>query len=77
MNDASAVEALFFAALAKGTAAERAAFLDSACADDAELRRQVEKLLLAHPKDRRFPQQACRRATGRGAGRVRCHDRNR
>jgi len=44
------VEALFFAALDKNTAAERAAFLESACAGDADLRRQVEKLLDAHLK---------------------------
>ena len=50
MNDAATVESVFFAALAKGTAAEVAAFLDSACAGDVELRRQVEKLLLAHPR---------------------------
>ena len=50
MSDASAVEALFFAALEKGTAAERAAYLDAACRGDAELRRQVQKLLRAHPK---------------------------
>src|SRR5260370_30407451 len=50
MSNASAVEALFFAALEKGSAAERAAYLDSACAGDAQLRRQVEKLLEAHPR---------------------------
>ena len=48
MNQASAAEALLFAALEKPTAAERIAFLDSACAGDTELRRQVEKLLKAH-----------------------------
>jgi len=48
MSNASAVEAVLFAALEKPTAAERTAFLDSACAGDAELRRQVEKLLKAH-----------------------------
>ena len=37
MTRASAVEALLFAALEKPTAAERVAFLDSACAGDAEL----------------------------------------
>jgi eukaryotic-like serine/threonine-protein kinase len=42
------VEALFFAALDKNTEAQRAAFLESACAGDAELRRHVEKLLDAH-----------------------------
>ena len=44
------MEALFFAALDRNTGAQRAAFLESACAGDAELRRQVEKLLDAHPK---------------------------
>jgi eukaryotic-like serine/threonine-protein kinase len=48
MSQASAVEALLFAALEKPTAAERIVFLDSACAGDTELRRQVEKLLKAH-----------------------------
>jgi hypothetical protein len=37
-----------FAALERPTAAERAAFLDLACAGDTELRRQVERLLKAH-----------------------------
>ncbi len=44
------MEALFFAALDRGTEAERAAFLESASGGDAELRRQVEKLLDAHSK---------------------------
>jgi hypothetical protein len=44
----SAVESLLFAALALPTAAERAAFLNLACAGDAELHRQVETLLQAH-----------------------------
>ena len=48
MSHASAVEAVLFAALEKPTSAERNAYLDSACAGDAELRRQVEKLLQAH-----------------------------
>jgi eukaryotic-like serine/threonine-protein kinase len=50
MSHASRVEALFFAALEKATADERAAYLNSACAGDAVLRRQVEKLLKAHPR---------------------------
>jgi WD40 repeat protein/tetratricopeptide (TPR) repeat protein len=40
-------ESLFAAALAKGDAAERQAFLDQACADDAALRQRVEQLLAA------------------------------
>jgi eukaryotic-like serine/threonine-protein kinase len=48
MNDLSSLESLFFNALEKETAAERVAYLNSACAGDAEVRRQVEKLLRAH-----------------------------
>src|SRR5262245_36949313 len=48
MSNGSAVEAVLFAALEKPTADERNAFLDSACAGDGELRRQVERLLQAH-----------------------------
>jgi hypothetical protein len=48
MNNASAAEALLFAALEKSNDAERAAFLDSACGGDTELRGRVEKLLKAH-----------------------------
>jgi tetratricopeptide (TPR) repeat protein len=48
MSPAAAVEAVLFAALEKPTPAERNAYLDSACAGDAELRRQVERLLQAH-----------------------------
>jgi formylglycine-generating enzyme required for sulfatase activity len=50
MSNAAAVEALFFAALEKETEAERAAYLDSACGGDGELRGQVEKMLKAHPR---------------------------
>src|SRR4249920_1007806 len=48
MINAAVVEDVLFAALEKGSETERAAFLDSACAGDVELRRQVEKLLKAH-----------------------------
>ena len=41
-------ETIFTAALAKPTPAERAAFLDEACAGDAGLRRRVERLLASH-----------------------------
>src|SRR5262249_55987128 len=50
MSKASTVESLFFAALEKQSAAERAAFLDTACGGDTELRRQVEKLLQAEAR---------------------------
>src|SRR5438067_12614638 len=39
---------IFVAALEKTTPAERAAYLDAVCRDDADLRRRVEKLLAAH-----------------------------
>jgi hypothetical protein len=47
-SDAMTVEDLFRAAVQKHTAAERAAYLDVACAQDAGLRAQVEGLLRAH-----------------------------
>jgi len=42
------VEPLFHAALERGAGAERQAFLDGACGDDADLRARVEVLLSAH-----------------------------
>jgi eukaryotic-like serine/threonine-protein kinase len=48
MTNAAAVEDVLFAALEKRSETERAAFLDSACAGDMELRRQIDKLLKAH-----------------------------
>ncbi|MHC4549454.1 MAG: serine/threonine-protein kinase [Planctomycetota bacterium] len=42
------VEEIFHAALRKGSAAERAAFLDGACGYDAALRARVDVLLQAH-----------------------------
>ena len=44
-------ESIFAAALAIGSPAERAAYLDRACAADPGLRRQVEELLAAHVAD--------------------------
>jgi WD40 repeat protein/serine/threonine protein kinase len=41
-------ETIFTAALEKATKAERAAFLEEACAGDEALRRRVEALLLSH-----------------------------
>ena len=41
-------ESLFVAALEKTTAADRQAFLDQACAGDAEQRKRLEQLLAAH-----------------------------
>jgi hypothetical protein len=50
VSNTPALEALFFAALEIESAAERSAYLDSACGNDTELRRQVERLLNAHPR---------------------------
>jgi serine/threonine-protein kinase len=50
MAEGSAAESIFFAALERAPAAQRAAFLDEACAGDEGLRRRVERLLAAHPQ---------------------------
>jgi tetratricopeptide (TPR) repeat protein/serine/threonine protein kinase len=60
------VEAIFQAALEKGSAEERAAYLDQACQGDSDLRRQVERLLHAQGKLGSFLEQpaAAEGATG-------------
>ena len=50
MSTRSQVESIFFAALEKQTAKERAGYLDRACGDDTALRLRVERLLEAHPQ---------------------------
>jgi serine/threonine-protein kinase len=50
MNNPSPLEAIFFAALEKGSPQERAAYLDEACAGDPDLRRRVEKMLAAQAR---------------------------
>ncbi|HLJ94529.1 MAG TPA: serine/threonine-protein kinase, partial [Gemmataceae bacterium] len=50
MNNLAAVESIFFAALDKRSAEERAAYLEQACGPDLELRSRVERMLKAHPK---------------------------
>src|SRR5258706_1343129 len=57
MSDQSPAEAIFFQALKKGTAEERAAYLDAACGDDKSLRQRVERLLAAHPQVGSFLEQ--------------------
>jgi hypothetical protein len=54
MASSSEVESIFFAALEKKAGAERADYLDQACGGDAALRRQVERLLEAHPHAKNF-----------------------
>ncbi len=50
MSNLSSIESIFLAALEKKSPEERAAYVDQACAGDADLRRRVERLLDAHPK---------------------------
>jgi hypothetical protein len=57
MASSSSAESIFFAALGKTNPAERAAYLDEACRGDADLRRQVERLLEAHPQVSSFLEQ--------------------
>ena len=50
MNTQMQIETIFFDALEKKTAAERARYLSVVCSGDTDLRRQVERLLEAHPQ---------------------------
>src|SRR5262245_49176679 len=54
MGDLTTVESILFAALEKNSAQERAACLDDACGDNADLRRHVERMLAAHPRAATF-----------------------
>jgi hypothetical protein len=49
-------ETLFALALEKSTAEERTAFLDSACANNPDLRRRLDDLLRCHADANRFLQ---------------------
>ena len=60
MNNPSPLEAIFFAALEKGSPQERAAYLDEACAGDPDLRRRVETLLAAQAQAGSFLEQPAR-----------------
>ncbi|HET6325267.1 MAG TPA: serine/threonine-protein kinase [Planctomycetaceae bacterium] len=51
------IDEIFLVALGKSTPRERDAFLDDVCRDNAELRRQVERLLAAHPRAKDFLEQ--------------------
>ena len=46
-TDSNAIKAIFMAALERTTPADRAAYLDEACAGNMALRRRVEALLQA------------------------------
>jgi serine/threonine protein kinase/formylglycine-generating enzyme required for sulfatase activity len=58
MTEMSLAEAIFFAALEKGSPQERAAYLDAACGPDAALRDRVERLLAAHAQVGNFLEQS-------------------
>src|SRR5438309_9263524 len=57
MNNPSPLEAVFFAALEKGSPQGRAAYLDEACAGVPDLRRRVEKMLAAQAQVGSFLEQ--------------------
>src|SRR5439155_7486947 len=57
MDNPSPLEAIFFAALEKGSPQERAAYLDEACAGDPDLRWHVEKMLAAQAQAGSFLEQ--------------------
>ena len=50
MTEMSPAEAIYYAALEQATPEGRAAYLDSACAGQSELRARVERLLAAQPR---------------------------
>lgn len=54
MSDITQVEAIYLEAVGRTDPAERAAYLESACSGDAELRGRVEALLAAHSKVGQF-----------------------
>src|SRR5262249_29160801 len=50
MSEPAVVQSIFHAALGKQSPGELDAYLAQACGDDAELRREVERLLAAYPQ---------------------------
>jgi hypothetical protein len=54
MDNVTQVEAIYLAAIERADPAEQAAYLESACGGDQDLRRKVDELLAAHPKVGRF-----------------------
>src|SRR5436305_1828445 len=57
MNPPSPLEAVFFAALERGSPRDRAAYLDEACAGDPDLRRRAERMLAAQARAGSFLEQ--------------------
>src|SRR5262245_23400764 len=68
MTASASVESIFIAALEKTDPAQRAAYLDEACRGDGELRRQVERLLEAHPQVGCFLEQPPANPLAEGTG---------
>jgi eukaryotic-like serine/threonine-protein kinase len=68
MTEQSPAEAIFFAALEKGTPDERALYVDAACGDDNNLRQRVERLLAAHPQVGSFMEIPAERASRAAEG---------
>jgi serine/threonine protein kinase/tetratricopeptide (TPR) repeat protein len=58
MNQHDRTESVFAAAVALASQADRAAYLDQACADDPAMRQRVEALLRAHDQSRHFLDQS-------------------
>src|SRR5262245_5188447 len=56
MNDSPQLLSVFSEALERQSVAERAAYLDRACGDDADLRARVEDLLRAHERAPNSPE---------------------
>src|SRR5258708_5531883 len=53
--DSNAVKEIFLAAIDKPTLAERSAYRDAACADNADLRQRIQSLLKEHQESGSFP----------------------
>src|SRR5262245_17620949 len=64
MTERSPAEDVFFTALEKGSAEERAAYLDVACAGNEALRRRVEAMLAAYPQVGQFLERPVAEAGG-------------
>jgi eukaryotic-like serine/threonine-protein kinase len=56
MNSLSTLESIFAAALDKRSEKDRSAYLDEACRDDPELRRHIDRLLIAQARAGNFLQ---------------------
>src|SRR5262245_46825467 len=68
--DPNRMKDLFLAALEKSSPTDRAAYLDQACAGDAELRRGLEELFLHHDQTDRLLDQAAAEHLARQVGKI-------